>query len=153
ETNGLQRGAPLRPGQRIRIPTAFLYRIRRGDTLEGLTQRFLEDRRRTALLGALNNLRATEHLHEGQELLIPFQHVHRSEAPESLQSVARAFYGDASKARMLAEYNFRSAPMLAKGDRLLVPIAHVRIRSVKLESPPLMTEKPAAPMDHSAAII
>ena len=39
-------------------------------------------------------LRPTDKLREGQDLLIPFQHVHRTEVPESLQSVARAFYGD-----------------------------------------------------------
>jgi hypothetical protein len=34
---------------------------------------------------------------------------------------------------MLADYNFRGSPMLAKGEKLLVPIAHIRIRAVKLE--------------------
>jgi hypothetical protein len=47
--------------------------------------------------------------------------------------VAREFYGDASKAKLLADYNFRSAPMLAKGEKVVVPIAHVKIRSVRLQ--------------------
>lgn len=133
ETNGFERDKPLHPGQRVRIPTAFHYRVRRGDTLEGLAQRFLDDKRRAPFLAAFSGLRGTDKLREGQDLLVPFQHVHRTEMPESLQSVARTFYGDASKWKLLMDYNFRSAPILAKGDRILVPIAHVKIRAVRLE--------------------
>lgn len=133
ETNGLERDKPLRPGQKVRIPTAFHYRVHKGDTLEGLSQKFLDDKRRSPFLAAFSGLRPTDKLREGQDLLIPFQHVHRTEVPESLQSVARSFYGDASKAKLLADYNFRSAPMLAKGERILVPIAHVHIRAIRLQ--------------------
>lgn len=151
ETNGFERDKPLRPGQKVRIPTAFHYRVRRGDTLEGLAQRFLDDKRRATFLAAFSGLRGTDKLREGQDLLVPFQHVHRPEAPESLQSIARLFYGDGSKAKLLADYNFRppSAVMLAKGDRILVPIAHVKIRAVKLEQvavrPSGKTKEPPAP--------
>ncbi|HEY2746277.1 MAG TPA: LysM domain-containing protein [Polyangia bacterium] len=133
ETNGLERDKPIRPGQKVRIPTAFHYRVRKGDTLEGLAKKFLDDGRRAPFLAAFSGLRPTDKLREGQDLLIPFQHVHRTEVPESLQSVARAFYGDASKAKLLADYNFRTAPMLAKGERILVPIGHVHIRAVRLQ--------------------
>jgi LysM domain len=141
ETNGLERDKPLKPGQKVRIPTAFHYRVRKGDTLEGLSQKFLDDKRRAPFLAAFSGLRATDKLREGQDLLIPFQHVHRTEVPESLQSVARSLYGDASKAKLLADYNFRSAPMLAKGERILVPIAHVHIRAVRLLP---VVEKPSS---------
>jgi LysM repeat protein len=142
ETNGLERDKPLKPGQKVRIPTAFRYRVRKGETLEALASRFLDDKRRSAFLAAFNGMRPNDKLREGQELTVPFQHVHRTEVPESLQSVARAFYGDVSKAKLLADYNFRSAPMLAKGERLLVPIAHVRIRSVRLQPQPSAPERP-----------
>lgn len=132
ETNGLERDKPIKAGQKVRIPTAFHYRVRKGDTLEGLSQKFLDDKRRAPFLAAFSGLRATDKLREGQDLLIPFQHVHRTDVPESLQSVARSLYGDASKAKLLADYNFRTAPMLAKGERILVPIAHVHIRAVRL---------------------
>jgi len=139
ETNGLERDKPLKPGQRVRIPTAFHYRVRKGDTLEGLAQKFLDDKRRSPFLAAFSGLRPTDKLREWQDLLIPFQHVHRTEVPESLQSVARSFYGDASKAKLLADYNFRTAPMMAKGEKILVPISHVHIRAVKLQP---IVEKP-----------
>jgi hypothetical protein len=106
--------------------------VHKGDTLEGLAGKFLDDKRRSPFLAAFSGLRPTDKLREGQDLLIPFQHVHRTEVPESLQSVARSLYGDASKAKLLADYNFRTAPMLAKGERVLVPIGHVHIRAVRL---------------------
>jgi hypothetical protein len=81
-------------------------------------------------------MRGGDKLREGQDLIVPFQHVHRAELPESVQSVARLLYGDASKEKLLLDYNFRSTRMLAKGDRLLVPIAHVRIRAVRLQQAP-----------------
>lgn len=140
ESNGLERDKPLRPGQKVRIPTAFHYRVHKGDTLEGLSKKFLDDGRRAPFLAAFSGMRPTDKLREGQDLLIPFQHVHRADKPESLQSVARDFYNDQSKAKLLADYNFRTAPMLAKGERLLVPIAHVKIRSVRLQ--PIVEKAP-----------
>ena len=140
ETNGLERDKPVKPGQKVRIPTAFHYRVHKGDTLEGLAGKFLDDKRRSPFLAAFSGLRPTDKLREGQDLLIPFQHVHRTEVPESLQSVARSFYGDASKAKLLADYNFRTAPMLGKGEKILVPIAHVHVRAVRLQP---IAEKPA----------
>jgi LysM repeat protein len=156
EGNGLERDAKLKPGQKIRIPTAFHYKVRKGDTLEALAQRFLDDKRRSSFLAQASGLRLADRLREGQDLVIPFQHVHRAEAPESLSSVARAFYGDAAKAKMLADYNFHATPMLAKGERILVPISHVRIRSVRLQptappaSGPASTRLP--PLERTPAI-
>jgi LysM repeat protein len=135
EGNGVRDGK-LKPGQRVRIPTAYKYKLRKGDTLEGLAQRLLDDKRRAGHLAQVNGMKLTDKLREGQELLIPFQHLHTAGAPESLSAVSRAFYGDTSKAKLLADFNFRSQPMLAKGEKLLVPIAHVRIRAVRLQAPP-----------------
>jgi hypothetical protein len=148
ETNGLKDGK-LRPGIKVRIPTAFIYKIRRGDTLEALASRFLDDKRRATFLAGFSGIKITDKLREGQDLLVPFQHVHRAEAPESLQMVARQFYGDQSKARLLGEYNFRQAPLLAKGEKILVPIVHVRIRAVHLD-PKAPVAKPA-PLKEAAA--
>jgi LysM repeat protein len=148
EGNALPRDAKIKPGQKIRIPTAVTYKVRRGDTLEGLAMRFLDDRRRAPALAQLCGLRSVDKLREGQELTIPFQHLHQAEAPESLTSVARAFYGDGSRAKLLQEFNFRSSPMLGKGEKIIVPIAHVHIRSVRLQQappPPAPSKKGAPP--------
>jgi hypothetical protein len=140
EANGLKDNK-LRAGQKVRVPTAFKYRVRKGDTLEALAQKFLDEKRRAPFLASFSGIGKGDKLREGQELLIPFQHVHVAPAPESLQSVARSFYGDSGKAKLLGEYNFRNSPMLAK---LLVPIAHIRIRAVRLD-PKLKESTAAAP--------
>ena len=136
ESNGLDRTAKLRTGQKLRIPTASRYRVRRGDTLELLAQRFCDDKRRAPMLAQLAGLHPGDKLREGQDLPVPFQVVHRADAPESLQSVARAYYGDATRGKLLSDYNFRASTMLAKGDKVTVPIVHVKIRAVYLQSAP-----------------
>ena len=133
EGNGVARDAKLRAGQRVKIPTAVTYKLKKGDTLESLAQRFLEDKRRAPQLAQLNGLKISDKLKEGQELVIPFQHVHRAETSESLQAVSRAFYGDTSRAKLLQEFNFRAFPQLAKGDKIVVPIGHVHIRAARLK--------------------
>ena len=143
ESNGLDRTAKLRAGQKLRIPTASRYRVRRGDTLELLAQRFCDDKRRAPMLALLAGLHAGDKLREGQDIAVPFQVVHRADAPESMQSVARAFYGDASRGKLLSDYNFRASPMLAKGEKVSVPIVHVKIRAVYLQ--PASTPVPVAP--------
>jgi LysM repeat protein len=145
EGNRLARDVKLKPGQRLQLPTAFQYKVRRGETLEALALRFLDDRRHAWLLAAVNNLRLTDKLREGQDLVVPFQHVHRALAPESLQSISRLFYGDASKAKLLADYNFRATPILAKGERLIVPVDRVKIRAVRLQPPPKPVAGKGAP--------
>lgn len=133
ETNGIGAASRILPGRRLRIPSAENYRVRRGETLEALALRFLGDRRRAPFLATFSNLKNGEKLREGQILVIPFLHVHRAAAPESLASLARAFYGDVGKAKLLAEFNGHRPPLLAQGEQLLIPVAHVRVRAVRLE--------------------
>src|SRR6185436_11440672 len=49
------------------------------------------------------------------------------------------------RARMLGEYNFRGSPMVAKGERLLIPIVHIRIRAVRLDTAKVKEAAAAAP--------
>ena len=132
ETNGIGRSERLTPGRAVRIPTAFHYRMKRGDTLEALAARLLDDKRRAPFLAQWSGLGRGDKGHEGTDLLVAFQFVHKATAPESVASIARAFYGDAGQARSLLAYNFRSSPMLAPGERLVVPVTHVRVRAVRL---------------------
>lgn len=138
EQNNLQKDQKVKPGQRVRIPTAFVYKVRKGDTVEALSARFLDDKRRVPFFVQLSGLKQADKLREGQDLVVPFNHVHRATAPESLASVAKQFYGDAGKARLIQDYNFRGSPMLTKGDKVVLPVSHVRIRAVRLaqSSPP-----------------
>lgn len=150
--NGLDRTTKLRGGQKLRIPTAFRYRIKKGDTLEGLAQRFCDDKRRAAMLAQIAGVKLTDKLREGQELLIPFNVTHKAEAPESLQSVARTFYGDPNRGKFLADYNFRTSPLLAKNEKIAVPISHVKIRAVYLQAPPSAPSVPVVPSEGKAKV-
>jgi LysM repeat protein len=152
EGNGLTADAKLKPGQKVRIPTAFHYKVKKGDTLEALSQKFLEDKRRALVLAQLNGLKLTDKLNVGQDLLMPFVHLHKVQKPEALASVAKDFYGDSSKAKFLADFNFRPVSMLAPGDKLLIPISHVRIRAVRLQAPPPPV-KDKAPDKHTAPVV
>ncbi len=129
--NGLSRGAVCKAGQKIVLPTVGIYKVKRGDRLELIAKQFLGDKRRAAVLGALNNLKPNDKLREGQDLSIPFLHPHRTEAPESVNAIAKQYYGDANRGRLIAEFNFRTAPVVPKGERVLVPIVALRLKPQK----------------------
>lgn len=130
ENNGLARAGRLRAGQSVKIPTAFAVKLKRGDTLERLARRYLGDGRRASFLGEWNGLKPGDTLHEGAQLIVPFHLVHKAAAPESLSSLAKTYYGDASQGKLLAAYNFRTSPVLAQGEKLVVPVPHVRVHAV-----------------------
>ena len=109
--------------------------MKKGETLESLAQRFCEDKRRAPVLAQIIGLKPGEKVREGQEIVMPFEVQHRAEAPEAMSSVARTFYGDANKAKLLMDYNLRTSPMIAKGERVMVPIEHVKIGAVYLQPP------------------
>jgi LysM repeat protein len=137
EFNGLPRGARLKPGQTIRIPTSYRYRLNAGEALPDVAQRLVGDRRRAPLLLELSDLRPTDRIGPGTEIQLPFHFVHTTRPGETLTSIAKAYYGDPAQARLLALYNFRKginqAPL--PGERLVIPITHVRVRAVRLPNP------------------
>jgi LysM repeat protein len=154
EANGLERSTKLKPGQKLRIPSAFRYRVKHGETLELLAQRFCGDKRRAAALaqisGLTSGMKAGDKLREGQEIVVPFNVVHRAEVAESIGAVARTFYGDPMKAKLLSDYNFHGSPMLSKGEKLTVPIWNVKIRAVYLQAPAPVVAKGVVPKESPA---
>ena len=130
--NNLGKTALCKAGQKIVLPTATSYKIKRGDRLELLAKQFLGDKRRALALAQLNNMKLNDKLREGQEISIPFLHSHRAEAPESVSAIAKQYYGDASRGRLVAEFNYRQAPVVPKGERVLVPIVALRLRPIKV---------------------
>ena len=135
--NDMTHPRPLRPGERLRIPTAWKYQAVAGDALEDLAERWLGDRRRAPYLADFNGLPAGAALVEGQELTVPFHLTHTAAERERLEDVATAFYGPggATKAELLRGYNFRQSRMLKKGESVIVPIESVRVRPEKLPAP------------------
>ncbi len=134
--NKMTHPRPLKPGEELAIPTVWTYTAIDGDTLASLAHRYLDDERRAPFLATFNNLAPDASIVPGQELTIPFHAVHEAEGSESLTDIALAYYDDRSKADLLRGYNFRKdAKPLRKGERLIVPIVNVRIRSEKLPPP------------------
>ncbi len=156
--NGLPKSGQCRAGQKLTLPQASSYRIKRGDRLELIARQQLGDKRRAAILAQLNNMKITDRLREGQELALPYQHSHRAEAPESVSAIAKLYYGDANRGRLIAEYNFRAAPVVPKGERVLVPILALRLKPGKVATGKAALVKAALPpadatkkLDESAA--
>jgi len=63
--------APLRPGQRVRLPVLLRYELRRGDTLALLGQRFYADPARGRLIQEINGIEDARRLSVGQVLELP----------------------------------------------------------------------------------
>jgi serine/threonine-protein kinase len=134
-SNGMSHPRPLRPGEKLTIPTAWQVRVEEGDSLELLAERYLGDARRAPFLAAFNQVLPSATLPVGQELTIPFHVKHAAQDREALRAIAAAFYGDANKAELLRGYNFRSAKPLRRGESIIVPIVEVRVRPSKMPAP------------------
>lgn len=132
EANHLGSSGRLQEGQTVRIPGAFRIHVKKGDTLEKLALRFLDDTRRARFLGEWNGLKLSDILPEGAELKVPFHLTHRAEAPEAFKMLAKLFYNDAEQGRLLADYNFRKVMVLTKGERVVIPVPHVFIKPAML---------------------
>ena len=134
EANHLGTSGRLKDGVPVKIPGAYRIRVKKGDTLEGLADRLLNDKRRARFLGEWNGLKLSDVLREGADLKIPFHLRHSALAPESLSSLAGTFYNDPQQGKMLADYNFRGVPVLAKGESVVIPVPHVFVKSSLLAS-------------------
>lgn len=121
--NRLDPRAPLKPGQALRIPTGEPYEVRPGDSLFGIAERVLGDRRRVWVLLDLNGLREPDRLLPGQTLSLPIRVTHEVRRGEMLTAIAERYYGSAALAARIARYNFLpdgEAP--SEGTRLEIPL-------------------------------
>ena len=134
----------LRKGQRIKIPIQQTITASVGDTLAGLAEEHMGDPRRAPFLAEFNNLAEGATIAAGQVIEIPFHVTHRAAARETVESIAATYLGDSRKAELLRRYNFIDAEALEPGERLVVPIYHVRVRPSKLPpSDPKSAEREA----------
>jgi LysM repeat protein len=140
---------PLRPGERLRIPTTRPITTAKGDTFESLANTYLGDARRAVFLADFNNMSAEDTLATGTPLTIPFHVMHTAAASETLNSISLAFFGDGKQADLIKRYNFLDKTALDKGESIAVPIFNVRVRATKL--PPIDTDSKAR-RDHQRKI-
>ncbi len=107
-------------GKRLIIPTSWLYRVKRGDSLAVLAQRHLGDGDRYKAVMLFNDIKDVAQLAAGQELLMPFHLYHVVQAGESPSSISRRYYRTTRNANLLSEYN--RVNNLRAGQKIVVPI-------------------------------
>jgi LysM repeat protein len=139
--NRIPHPRPLRPGEKLRIPTPREVTTSSGDTFESLAARHLGDGRRARFLAEFNAMDAGDSLAVGMNVSVPFHVTHVAVADETLSNIAAAYFGKTDNAELLREYNFFAKEALAKGESLVIPIHHVRVRPSR--SPPVDAESKA----------
>jgi hypothetical protein len=123
------------------VPVSRDYTTSPGDTFEALAASYLGDARRGPFLAEFNGDAGDDRLAAGTTLSIPFTVTHTATMNESLAQVASAYFGDAKQGDMLQHYNFLDSSTLEKGQSIVVPIFHVRVRTAKL--PPVDADSKA----------
>jgi LysM repeat protein len=139
--NDLSHPRPLRPGERVKIPVTRDVTTEVGDSLESLAAEQLGHKERASFLAEFNGLPPDASIAAGQTITVPFHVTHTAAARETIKSIAAAYFGDSKRAEMLARYNFLDSDALSKGESIVIPIFHVRVRESKL--PPLDAESKA----------
>ena len=130
--NNMTHPRALSIGRRLKIPTAWHYKLKKGETLDHVAELYVGDKRRAPFLAEFSGYRGVEDVRAGQDILIPFHLTHQATAPETLGMVAAALLGDSKKGDLLRRYNFRQSATLTRGERIVVPITHVKVRESKM---------------------
>jgi LysM repeat protein len=132
--NHLKHPRKLVPGEKIRVPVSRTIVTSKGDTWELLGQQYLGNPRRGTYLADFNNRSPDEPLPAGTQLVVPFTVMHTAEAAETLASISLAYFGTDKEAELLRGYNFldKDHETLQKGDSIIVPIHHVKMKASKV---------------------
>jgi hypothetical protein len=136
--NKLQHPRPLVPGEKLRIPRNREFVTRPGDTWTSLARDLLGDERRASFLAAFNDVGdsvappPSEALTAGTQIEVPLTIIYEPAGPETLAQISATYFGDAKYADLLKRYNFLDQGTVDKGDKLTVPVVHVKIRAQKL---------------------
>jgi len=119
-------------GDRIKIPVTREIATAKGDTLEALAQTHLGDARRASFLADFNAIAIDDSPAAGTVLTIPLHVTHVATANESLAQISTTYFGDAKQADMLKRYNNLDRTSIDKGDSIIVPNLHTRVRAGKM---------------------
>jgi LysM repeat protein len=150
--NGMSHPRALTTGERLKVPASREVTADVGDTLEALAKAHLGDARRGRFLAEFNGLPESGALAAGQVVALPLQLRHTAAQPEKLTEIAAAYYGKASGAALLAQYNFLRRDALKAGESLIVPIQHVRVRASRLPPPDEAAQQRARKRQQATAL-
>jgi LysM repeat protein len=139
--NKMQHPRPLKKGEKLHIPVSREVTTSVGDTFESLAKAYLGDGRRGPFLAEFNGRAADDSLAAGSVVSVPFTVTYTANADVPLAAIATAYLGKPDRAKVLRGYNFLDKDTLARGESIVVPIFHVRVRSSML--PPVDPEAKA----------
>ncbi len=129
--NRMKHARKLKRGERIRIPIGHDITAKGGETYPQLAKKYLGDSRRGGFLAKSNGSKVGGTLAAGVKIRIPLRVLHEAANEESLGMIAASYLGDRRKGALLRRYNFLDGNSIGKGERIEVPIEHVRVRSNK----------------------
>lgn len=129
--NGLtaQGGAPIEVGLRLLVPHVSYHRVTEGQSWAAIARRFYGDPRRAFVIVEANDASQNEQPAEGTELLIPYPLRHVTGQNDTLQRVAKAYYGNGGRdeTRRLRRFNNLRTNRIARGQIILVPLEDLRL--------------------------
>jgi LysM repeat protein len=120
-------GFAIVTGLRLTIPTVSYHRVEEGETWSGLAKRFYGDSQRTFVLFKANSAVPGTQPDPGAELLIPYPLRHVVGQNETLNHVAKLYYGaksgETEGVKILRRFNAIKRIRLQRGQIVLVPLA------------------------------
>ncbi|MAQ17962.1 MAG: hypothetical protein CMN30_24590 [Sandaracinus sp.] len=129
--NGLTAGggAPIEVGLRLLVPHVTYHRVEEGQTWSAIARRFYGDPRRSFVIVEANDASQSEQPAEGTELLIPYPLRHVTGQSDTLQRVAKAYYGNGGRdeTRRLRRFNDLRTNRIARGQIILVPVEDLKL--------------------------
>lgn len=131
QVNGRRLGVALEAGDRLRVPTAWRYRVKRTTSAPRLANLLLGDSRRHFAIREFNQIRGRR-VRAGTDITVPFIITHMAKRNESFVTLAKRYYGDPTRAKLIARYNFLRDTTPPAGHELAIPIARVRILPSRL---------------------
>jgi hypothetical protein len=131
--NALDPSRELKPGDHLRIPTAFYYTARQTTSLDQIAATFLGDRRRWTALATFNKVGKKRGIKKGKRVLIPFSLMHLAASTDTFVDLSTRYYGTPRYATLISSYNFINEPKVSPGTTIEVPIGEMVISSLRLE--------------------
>jgi len=121
--NNLAPDAAIAVGQTVQVPVSYTVQVTRGMPLAVLARKYLPGRDRSALLAAVNNLKADEQLRPRSSVVVPALIWHVAQAGDSMRAISRTYYRNADGRWLLRRVNGnRNSDKVEPGERILVPI-------------------------------